>query len=356
MEHLEQALFGLVVDTMDGVGVTLPNSLDAGGISSIVLQLLGLTPANLRKRAVNFLGEDAVNALEKVPGIMSTLQNEGLSGLWNFVEGKFGALKDGLISEVKQWLMIEVVKKGVAWLGKMLVPFGGFLKACEAIYDTIRFFIKHSDLIKHVVDTILDSLEAIADGKADVVGQKVEDALTWILKGAITFLASLLDLDGIGERIKQIINKTFRDPINEIINAVLRGAAKVAGPLLNKVRGGVDWAKKKVGQAKGWALSKIRMVFTVGDERHRLFFADQPGRPQVMVASDPQAIATYLKYLKQAIDRVRARADAKLVSEADSLHGELSAKQPRRSLMMQPRVMAPTPRRCWPAWSPRCVS
>jgi hypothetical protein len=326
MEHLEQALFGLVLDTMDGAGITLPNSLDAGGILSIVLQVLGLTPANLRKRAVNFLGEDTVSALEKVPGVISTLQNEGLSGLWNYVQDRFSELKDGLVSEVKEWLMIEVVKKGVAWLAKMLVPFGGFLKACEAIYDTIRFFIKHRDIIKHVVDTILDSLESIADGKPDIVAKKIEDALTWILKGAITFLASLLDLDGIGERIKQIINKTFRDPINEIINTVLRGAAKAAGPVLSKARGGVDWAKKKVGHAKEWALNKIRVAFSVGPERHRLFYADRPGRPQVIVASDPQAIVTYLKYLKLAIDRVRGRADSKLVGEADSLHGEVSAK------------------------------
>ena len=326
VEHLEQALFGLVVDTMDGASITLPNSLDAGGILSIVLQVLGLTPTNLRKRAVNFLGEDTVTALEKVPGVISTLQNEGLSGLWNFVSDKFGALKDGLVSEVKQWLMMEVVKKGVAWLAKMLVPFGGFLKACEAIYDTIRFFMKHSDIIKRVVDTILDALESIADGKTDVVAKKIEDALTAILKGAITFLASLLDLDGIGERIKQIINKAFRDPINEMINAALRGAAKVAGPVLNKVRGGIDWAKNKAGKAKEWALSKIRLGFTVGEERHRLFFANQPGRPQVMVASDPQAIATYLKYLKQAIDRVRGHpgTDATIVKQADALHGEAS--------------------------------
>jgi hypothetical protein len=47
-----------------------------------------------------------------------------------------------------------------------------------------------------------------------------------------------------------------------------------------------------------------------------------------MVASDPQSIATYLKYLKQAVDRVRGRpgVDAKSVTDADALHGDVSAR------------------------------
>jgi len=74
-------LFGAIADT----GLQLPDKFDLQGIVSIVLQILGLTYANFRARAVALVGEPVVAALEQAAEVFKIIITEGIPGLWRFI-------------------------------------------------------------------------------------------------------------------------------------------------------------------------------------------------------------------------------------------------------------------------------
>ena len=75
------------------------------------------------------------------------------------------------------------------------------------------------------VNSIIDSIGAIAKGSIGVAIEKVEGALAKALPLAISFLASLLGLGGISDKIRSIID-AVRSPINKAIDFVVGGAVK----------------------------------------------------------------------------------------------------------------------------------
>jgi hypothetical protein len=86
----------------------------------------------------------------------------------------------------------------------------------------------------------------------------------------IGFLASLLGVGGIGEKIKSVIN-AVRKPINKAVDWVLK---KVVKPVAKAAARAVGWVKGKVKSAKEWlkkkgsaAVNKIKSKFTKADDR-----------------------------------------------------------------------------------------
>ena len=58
-----------------------------------MLQVLGLTYANFRARAVRIVGEPIVAALEQAAEVFKIIVTEGPAGLWRFIKEKLGDLK-----------------------------------------------------------------------------------------------------------------------------------------------------------------------------------------------------------------------------------------------------------------------
>jgi hypothetical protein len=131
------------------------------------------------------------------------------------------------------------------------------------IVDVITFLIERGSEIMAFVNSILDSVGAIAKGAIGVVAEKVESSLAKALPLAISFLASLLGLGGISEKIHQVIDKV-RAPINKAVDFVVMGAVKGFRKLFGKARSkfqqGKKWVKDKAQGAKDWATSKAQGV------------------------------------------------------------------------------------------------
>jgi hypothetical protein len=83
--HVKEALIGWLFGALADAGIEMPKSFDLKGILSLILQVLGLTYANIRKRAVNIVGEKVVATLEKVAEVFMIIKNEGIGGLWTFI-------------------------------------------------------------------------------------------------------------------------------------------------------------------------------------------------------------------------------------------------------------------------------
>jgi hypothetical protein len=337
--HLKTAFFTWLMGAMPA-GIQFPKEWDLKGIFSFIAQLLGLTWANIRDRAVKKIGEPVVKALETTFDIFQIILKEGIVGLWNYVKQKIGDLKTMIIDAIMDMIKTKVIEAGIQWIIGLLNPAGAFVKICMAIYNVVKFIIEKGKQIIEFVNSILDSIAQIVAGNLAPAAKKVEDSLAKALPIAIGFLASLLGLGDLPKKVQAIIDRV-RKPINAAIDWVLDKAiafAKKLGvdKLVKKVKQGAtaakDWAKKKVKQVKekgkgavnriaGWF--GIRKNFsTESGESHSLFIEGSKENPILMIASNKGPYATFISKIKVDPDNEKHK---KAISDARKIARELDA-------------------------------
>jgi hypothetical protein len=233
--HLQNGLLGWLTGALGAAGVTMPDKLDLRGIVGLVLQILGLTWASIRGRIARAIGEPAMAAIEQGVEVVKILMVEGPAGLWKWVVEKLNNLEELVIGGIKDFVITRVITAGVTWLISLLNPAAAFIKACKAIYSIIMFFVERGSQIMEFVNSILDSIGSIASGAVGGAVSYIEQTLAKALPVAISFLASLLGLDGIGEKVRGIIAKV-QAPINRVIDGIIGGVVKTAKKLISKLR------------------------------------------------------------------------------------------------------------------------
>jgi len=243
--HLLKGLMAWIFGTLEGAGLQLPDSFDLKGIVSIVLQVLGLTYANFRDRAVKIVGEPVVSGLEKAAGVIKIVMTEGVGGLWNFIKEKVADLKSMVLDAIFDFVKEKVIFAGITWIIGLLNPASAFFKACKAIYDIVMFFITRGSQILELVNAVVDSMTAIAKGSIGVAATFVENALAKAIPVAIGFLAGLLGLGDISGTVKKTIDKA-QAPVNKAIDWVINTAVKGAKGLLKLIGVGGKKNEKKV--------------------------------------------------------------------------------------------------------------
>jgi hypothetical protein len=229
-KHLQAGLLGWLFGALAEAGIDLPQTFDLRGILSLILQVLGLTYRNIRARAVKILGEKIVSALESTAEVFLILINEGPAGLIRFLKEKVEALKETMMEQIRTFVTEKIIVAGIKWIIGWIIgllnPAGAFIKACMAIYDIVMFFVNSGQRIMALVNAVIDSVTNIAQGNLEGAASWIENALAKGVPIAISFLASLLGLDGIGKKIQQIIEK-IQAPINLAIDWLIMQAVKL---------------------------------------------------------------------------------------------------------------------------------
>ena len=223
--HLKRGLMEWIFGALSGAGLQLPETFDLKGILSIVLQVLGLTYANFRARAVAIVGETVVNALERAAGVFKIFMTQGVAGMWEFIKEKVSDLKSMVLDAIFDYIKEKVITAGITWIIGLLNPVSAFFKACKAIYDIVVFFVNHASEIMELVNAIINSVSAIVKGNITAAANWVENALAKIIPLAIGFLASLLGLGDPSKPVKETIEKA-RAPVNKAIDWVIHGGAR----------------------------------------------------------------------------------------------------------------------------------
>ncbi|WP_447925168.1 phage tail protein [Georgenia muralis] len=242
--HLKKGLMDWLFGALGGAGITMPDSFDLKGIVSIVLQVLGLTYANFRARAVKIVGEPVVSALEQAAEVFKVIATEGIPGLWRFIQEKVADLKAMVLDAIWEFIQEKVIVAGITWIVGLLNPASAFFKACKAIYDIVMFFINRGSQIIDLVNAVIDSIGAIAKGSISVAATFVENALAKAIPVAIGFLASLLGLGDISTTIRNTIDKA-RAPVNDAIDWLIGKAVALVQAAGNLVAGAFGGKKKK---------------------------------------------------------------------------------------------------------------
>jgi hypothetical protein len=264
--HLKKGLMGWLFGALGEAGLQLPENFDLKGILSLVMQVLGLTYENIRQRAVAIVGEKTVSMIEKTVEIFKILMTEGPAGIWKLIMEKISSLKETILGGIMDFVKEKIIVAGITWIIGLLNPASAFIKACKAIYDIIMFFVERGSQIMELVNAIIDSVGAIAAGSIGQAANFVENALSKALPVAISFLASLLGVGGIGQKIRSIIEKV-REPVNKAIDGVVGGVVKTfkkfskkfgIDKLIKKAKGGIDKVKGKIKQGVNLVKNKIK--------------------------------------------------------------------------------------------------
>lgn len=240
--HLKKGLMDWLFGALAGAGLTLPETLDLKGIVSIVLQVLGLTYANFRKRAAAIVGEPVVAAMEQAAEVFRIVMTQGIGGLWEFIKEKVADLKSMVLDAIFDFIKEKVIVAGITWIIGLLNPASAFFKACKAIYDIVQFFVNRGAQILSLVNAVIDSLASIVKGNLSVAANFVEGALAKAVPVAIGFLAGLLGLGDPSKPVRNTIDKA-QSPVNKAMDWVIHQAVKVvkaAGKFFKGLIGGKE--------------------------------------------------------------------------------------------------------------------
>lgn len=261
LDHLRKGLMSWLFGALAEAGVELPDTFDVKGVIKLLASIFGLTWANIRDRIVKQIGEKAMVAAEKGVEIFQTLAGEGIAGLWQMLVDKLGDIKEMILEQAKDFVITKIISAGITWLIGLLNPAAAFIKACKLIYDVVMFFVDNASRILKFVNTILDSVADIVRGNISSVVNKIDDVLGQMVPVMIGFLASVIGLGGIGDKIREIV-QTLQKPVNKALDfiiktglklacLIIRGLTGIGGKIKAKLRGGDDSPEGKQKRLDG---------------------------------------------------------------------------------------------------------
>jgi len=118
----------------------------------------------------------------------------------------------------------------------MFNPAGAIVQAVIMIYSVVTFIIERAAQIMALVEAIINSVQAIAQGAIGGAANWIEQALGRLVPVAIGLLASLIGLGGLGAKIRELVTKA-----GDLVWGAIRKFFKKA----------IDFVKKMWGKLTG---------------------------------------------------------------------------------------------------------
>ena len=258
--------------------------------------MLGLTPERIRERVVRLIGERNMAIIEGVWGAVKLLIDGGPAALWEKIKEYVGNLKDMLVDAIQEWVVTKIIQAAVTKLVSMFNPVGAIIQAIIAIYNTVMFFVERINQILEFVEAVVNSVDKIARGAIGDAASWIEKALARTIPVIISFLARLIGLGGVSEKVKGFILKLqtkVEGAIDKVIEKILGGIKKIAGAVFGAGKAAVaavfEWWKKKMKVGKG-------------KNTHTLYFRGEQGKAKLYIESTPRILRDYVADLRGDVD------------------------------------------------------
>ena len=299
--HLKTGFFGWLTGAMKGISLTMPEDVfSLKGVFSITSQVLGLTWGGIRVIGARVIGEPVMKVLETGFEMVQIVRKEGVAGLWEHLKDQFADLKTTVMDAIMDIIQSQVIQAGIKWVMGLLTPVGAFIKAAMAIIDVVKFFIQRAAQIMELVKAFTDSIKAIASGNVGAVAKSIENALGRAVPVLIGFLASLLGIGGLADKVLGVIRKIRQRIENAIVKFwnFVKGKAK---GLLGKVGVGEFGLDKKEKNKKG-KKDKDHITsesFSMSGKSHTLTFEDN----EIYMESKKAKLSVKLDRAKKQVER-----------------------------------------------------
>lgn len=273
-------------------GINVPTEFTFRAIGGFILEVLGITVQRVFERIEKKLGKPAADRLralyEKATRIASAiasgvetafewigiLQREGPAGILNHLKEKLADIKDKLIDGAIDWLMDNLIGAAVKKLLKMLDPTGimAVVESLDAVMSAIQTLGARARQILEAVDNMLNGVIEIAHGVLGRAAGFVEDTLARGVPVVIDFLANWMGLEGIGQRIHEIIEK-LQGKVGDAMDWLIEKGKGV----FDKLTGNKD--------KEGTEPNAEAKTFTLLGEGHTMRVQDAGGDWKIQMAS-----------------------------------------------------------------------
>ena len=321
LKHLQDALFEWLTGSLQGL--ELPQTWDFPGIISVALQMIGISKQSIREVMEEVMGKAVVEGLLKTFTLLQTLFTQGPMAAWEQLKDMAAEMRDAFIEAIKDYIKWKIVEEAIKWVGALLIPGAGIVKAIIGIYDTVVFFIQKAKQIMQMIGNFLSSMSEIAAGNIGAAADALENGLARGLSLVINFLAALLRLTGITNKIRDALNK-IRGKVRATLVRLAKWVWEKGKALLGKVVGGV---KGVAGKVVGWW--RQRKVVKVGKKSATIYFEGEGQKAHLAISSSPGA--GYTEYLKgiasQMTTDVQKDAHSKALKVGARIESNISSHQ-----------------------------
>ncbi|MEV4995698.1 phage tail protein [Streptomyces niveus] len=300
-DHLKTGVVSWLLGTAVKAGLELPQRFDIKGIIQIIGSLLGLTWDNIRARVTRKgVPDEAMSKVESSVPVAQSLAREGPAGAVKEIQAETGDLKATILSKLTTYLIPTVIIAGITWILSLLNPASAFVRAVKGIIDIVTFIVTQGAQIIDFVNAVLDAVIQIANGGQAGVPKLVEAALAASVPLLIGFLAALLGIGGLANKVKSVFQSVSR-PVTRAIDKIVDFIAKKGKALWIKLkrkndRKGDD--RKGDSKADGKRDDAIRLpkkrFNTESGDGHLLAFSDNKPKAKLMIHSDPLTMGEFL--------------------------------------------------------------
>ncbi|WP_148016753.1 HNH endonuclease [Streptomyces sp. OR43] len=235
-EHLKTGVVSWLLGTAVKAGLELPQKFDMKGIIQLIASLLGLTWDNIKARITRKgVPDEAMAAVETSVPVAKSIASEGPAGAVKEIQAETGDLKATILEKLTSYLIPTVIIAGITWILSLLNPASAFIRAVKGIIDIVTFVVTQGAQIAEFVNSVLDAVVAIANGGQAGVPKLVEAALAASVPLLIGFLASLLGIGSLANKVKQVFHAVAR-PVNRAIDKIVDFIAKRSRALSEKLK------------------------------------------------------------------------------------------------------------------------
>ncbi|MDT0319361.1 phage tail protein [Streptomyces millisiae] len=234
--HLQTGLVSWLLGTAVKGGIEIPAKFDLKGIIQLIASLLGLTWDTIRAKIVRRgVPEQAMTTVESSVPVAGALAKEGPAGAVDEIKQDTGDLKSQILDDLKSYLIPTVIIAGITWIMSLLTPASAFIRAVKGIIDIVTFIVTQGAQILEFVNSVLDAVIAIANGDTAGAPKLIETALANSIPLLIGFLAALVGIGGLANKVRSVFQKVSR-PVNRAIDKIITRIANAGKKLWRKIK------------------------------------------------------------------------------------------------------------------------
>lgn len=236
--HLRDGVIAWLTGPVARAGIQMPERWDLQGIIWFVLQILGLSWQRVRQKLVRLIGEPAMAAMERGLQFIRDVRDRGLVATLRERVGEFfGSLRESALGAIRSFIQQRLVQAGIEQLLSMLSPVGAIIQAIIKTYNTIQFFIQRINQILDLVESILDSISAIASGAIGAAANFVERTMARTIPVILDFLARFIGLGDVGAQVQTTI-RNLQAGVDRLLDRAVDWIRRQAGNLASRLMGG----------------------------------------------------------------------------------------------------------------------
>ncbi|MFJ5047948.1 hypothetical protein [Streptomyces sp. NPDC088719] len=300
-DHLKTGVVSWLLGTAVKAGLDLPAKFDLKGIIQLIGSMLGLTWDNIRTRVTRKgVPDEAMSAVETSVPVAKNLAAEGPAGAVKEIQAETGDLKATILGKLTTYLIPTVLIAGITWIISLLNPASAFVRAVKGIIDIVTFIVTQGAQIADFVNAVLDAVIAIANGGQAGVPKLIEAALATSVPLLIGFLAALLGIGGLANKVKSVFQSVSR-PVTRAIDKIVDFITKKGRALWAKRKNkdghrekGRPGADKEEGRPNSTYPPPKKDFESLDKESHKVQFNGNTENADLVVHSTPQDIGAYL--------------------------------------------------------------